>query len=171
MKREVINGAIEVASYLRKNEDLRIGQALKVVLMCLPPIFFFSGLLIRWLQADFKILTAIWLRAYKNAWNIGCSMMACLLTFPHVQQCRSFFAMKLLRTYLKSCTSIVQAVLCCLTNCCLDQTRRLTLFALEICPNLCQLMTRSPLECCTSIVQSSPLVQASSSLSMGHTRS
>ena len=31
-------------------------------------------------------------------------------------------------------------------------------------------MTRSPLWCCTSIIRSSALVQASSSLSMGHTR-
>jgi len=30
-RRKVIDGAIEVASYLRKNEDLRIDQALKVV--------------------------------------------------------------------------------------------------------------------------------------------
>jgi len=77
----VINGAIKVASYLRKNEDLRIDQALKVVSMCLPPLFSFSAPLIRWPEADFKILTAVWLRAYKNAWNIGCSTTACLLTF------------------------------------------------------------------------------------------
>ena len=35
--RKVINGAIEVSSYLRNNEDLRIDQALKVVSMCCTP--------------------------------------------------------------------------------------------------------------------------------------
>jgi len=79
-RRKVIDGAIEVASYLRKNEDLRIDQALKVVSMCLPPLFSFFAPLIRWPEADFKILNAIWLRAYKNAWNIGRSTVACLLT-------------------------------------------------------------------------------------------
>jgi len=63
-RRKVIDGAIEVASYLRKNEDLRIDQALKVVSMCLPPLFYFSAPLIRWPEADFKILTAVWLRAF-----------------------------------------------------------------------------------------------------------
>jgi len=66
-RRKVIDGAIKVASFLRKNEDLRIDQALKVVSMCLPPLFIFSAHLIRWPEADFNILTAIWLRAYKNA--------------------------------------------------------------------------------------------------------
>jgi len=37
---------------------------------------------ISWSEADFKTLTAIWHRAYKNAWNIGCSTAAYLLTFP-----------------------------------------------------------------------------------------
>ena len=79
--RKVINGAIEVSSYLRNNEDLRIDQALKVVSMCLPPLFSFSAPLIRWPEAE-KILTAIWLRAYNSAWNIGRSTAACLLIFP-----------------------------------------------------------------------------------------
>jgi len=38
--------------------------------------------MIRWLEADLKILTAIKLRAYKNAWNIGRSTADCLLIFP-----------------------------------------------------------------------------------------
>jgi len=50
--------------------------------MCLPSLFSFSAPLIRWPEVDFKNLTAIRLRAYKNAWNIGCSTAACLLTFP-----------------------------------------------------------------------------------------
>jgi len=70
-QRKVIDGAIEVASYLCKHEDLKIHEALKVVSMCLLPLFSFSTPLIRWPEADFKILTAVWLRAYKNAWNIG----------------------------------------------------------------------------------------------------
>jgi len=71
-----------VAAYLHKNEDLRIDQALKVISMCLPSLFDFKDHLIRWPKADFKALTSIWLRAYKNAWNIGCSTAACLLPFP-----------------------------------------------------------------------------------------
>jgi len=74
----IIDGAIEVAAYLRKNEDLRINQALKVVSMCFPSLFSMSAPLIRWPEADFKTLTATLLRAYKNAWNIGRSMAACL---------------------------------------------------------------------------------------------
>ena len=50
--------------------------------MCLPSLFSFSAPLIRWPEVDFKNLTAIRLRAYKNALNIGCSTAACLLTFP-----------------------------------------------------------------------------------------
>jgi len=42
-RRKVIDGAIEVASYLRKNEDLRIDQALKFVSMCLPSLFSLSA--------------------------------------------------------------------------------------------------------------------------------
>jgi len=58
-RRKVIDGVIEVASYLCKIEDLRIDQALKVVSMCLPPLFSFSYPLIRWPDANFKILTAV----------------------------------------------------------------------------------------------------------------
>jgi len=94
----------------------------------------------------------------------------CARACTHMQCCRSFFAMKLLRSYLESCASIVQAVVCRPPNCCLDQTRRPTLFAQEIRSNQRQLMTRSPLGCRTSIIRSSALVQASSSLSMGRTR-
>jgi len=47
-RRRVIDGAIEVAAYLHKNEDLRIDQALKVVSMCLPPLLAFSGPIIEW---------------------------------------------------------------------------------------------------------------------------
>jgi hypothetical protein len=42
---------------------------------------------------------------------------------------------KLLRTYLESCTSIVQAVVCRLPSCGLDEISRLTLFAQEIRPH------------------------------------
>jgi len=42
----------------------------------------FSGPLIRCPEADFKILSAVWLRAYKNVWNVGRSTAACLFTFP-----------------------------------------------------------------------------------------
>ena len=81
-QRKVINGAIEVAAYLHKNEDLRIDLALKVVSMCLPPLLAFSGPLVQWPAADFKTLTAILLRAYINAWNLSRSTATGLLTFP-----------------------------------------------------------------------------------------
>jgi len=80
---KAIDGAIEVVAYLHKNEDLRIDQALKVVSMCLPPILAFSGPLVQYPAADSKTLTAIWLRAYKNAW--GRSTATGLLTFPKEQ--------------------------------------------------------------------------------------
>jgi len=35
----------------------------------------------------------------------------CARACTHMQRCRSFFTMKLLRTYLESCASIVQAVI------------------------------------------------------------
>jgi len=60
--------------------------------------------------------------------------------------------------------------------CCLDEIGRPTLFAQEIRPNPQeirpnpQLMTRPPLRCRTSIIRSSALVQALSSLSMSRTR-
>jgi len=73
---------------------------------------------------------------------------------------------KLLRTYLESCASIVQAVVCRSPPSCLDKISRPTLFAQKTR----WLMTRSPLRCRTSIIQSSALVQASSSLSMVRTR-
>jgi len=81
-RRKVIDGAIEVAALIHKNQDLRIDQALKVVSMCLPSLFPFSAPLIRWPEEDVKVLTGIWLRAYKNAWKISRSTAACLLTFP-----------------------------------------------------------------------------------------
>jgi len=55
----------------------------------------------------------------------------------------------------------------CRPFCCLGLTRRPTLFAQEICLNPRYPMTRSPLWCCTGIIRSSALVQASSSLSCG----
>jgi len=91
-------------------------------------------------------------------------MCSCMRAYAF---CRSFFATKLSRTYLESCASIVQAIVCRPPNCYLDQTHRPTLFAQKIRPNPRWLMTWSPLQCCTSIIRSSALVQASSILSMG----
>jgi len=81
-------------------------------------------------------------------------------------QTRRLFAMK--TSYLESCAGIVQAVVCRLPWWCLDEITCLTLFAQEICQNPRYLtgMTRSPLRYCTSLSQSSALVQVSSSLSM-----
>ena len=83
--RKVIDGAIEVVAYLHKDEDLRIDQALKLVSMCLSPLLAFSGPLVQWPAADFKTLTAIWLRAYRNVWNLSKSTATDLLTFLQEQ--------------------------------------------------------------------------------------
>jgi len=76
---------------------------------------------------------------------------------------------RLLRTYLESCANIVQAVVDCPPyrplSCCV--ARRCSLKkSVQI---HAKLMTRSPLQCCTSIIRSSVFVQASSSLSIGRT--
>jgi len=77
---------------------------------------------------------------------------------------------KLFRTYLESCASIMQAIVCRPPCCCLNEISRPTLFAQEIRPNPRWLTTRSPLRCRTSIIRSSALVQASCNLSMVRTR-
>jgi len=56
----------------------------------------------------------------------------CARACAPMQRCRSFCAIKLLRTYLESCASIVQAVICRPPSCRLDEISRLTLFAQEI---------------------------------------
>jgi len=43
--------------------------------------FSFSAPLIDWPESDRKLLTAVWVRAYKNAWNLGKSTATCLFTF------------------------------------------------------------------------------------------
>jgi len=80
-QRIVIDAAIKVAVYLYKDDNLRIDQRLKVISMCLPSLFFFSAPLIDWPESDLKILTAVWVRAYKNAWSLGESTATCLFTF------------------------------------------------------------------------------------------
>ena len=90
---------------------------------------------------------------------------------PPIQLCSSFFATEaianlsgVLREHCTGCC-LLPALLTAL----LLAIRCATLFAQEIRPNPRWLMTRSPLRCCTSIIQSSALVQASSSLSIGRT--
>jgi len=65
----------------------------------------------------------------RNAFHTLHKKCICARACVHIQRCRSFFATKLMRTYLESCASIIQAVLCRPPNCCLDQTCRPTLFA------------------------------------------
>ena len=105
-----------------------------------------------------------------NACTLSAKKYICARACAHMQRRRSFFAMKLLRTYLESCVGIVQAVVCRPPSCQLDEINRPTLFAQEIRPNPCWRMTRSPLRCRTSIIRSSALVRTSSSLSMVYTR-
>jgi len=76
------HAAIEVAAYLYKNDNLWIDQRLKVISMCLPSLFSFSAPLIDWPESDLKLLTAVWVKAYKNAWNLGKSTATCLFTIP-----------------------------------------------------------------------------------------
>jgi len=49
-----------------------------VISMCLPS----SAPLIDSPESDLKLLTAVWIKAYKNTWNLGESMANCLFTFP-----------------------------------------------------------------------------------------
>jgi len=94
------------------------------------------------------------MRAYANAQKLLCHGRYCKLILSLARvSCRLSFAAR-----------------SCRPSCCLDQIRRPTLFAQEIRPNPKHLMTRSPLLCRTSIILSSAMVQASSSLSMGRTR-
>jgi len=81
-RRKVIDAAIEVAAHLYKNDNPRIDQRLKVISMCLPSLFSFAAPLIDWPESDLKLLTAVWVRAYKNVWNLGKSTATCLFTFP-----------------------------------------------------------------------------------------
>jgi len=81
-RRKVIDAAIEVAAHLYKNENLRIDQRLKVISICLPSLYSFSAPLIDWPESDLTLLTAVWVRAYTNAWNLGKSIATCLFTFP-----------------------------------------------------------------------------------------
>jgi len=79
-RRKVIDATIEVAAYLYKNDNLRIDHRLKVISMCLPSLFSFSATLIDWPESDLKLLTAVWVRAYKITWNLGKSTGTCLFT-------------------------------------------------------------------------------------------
>jgi len=81
-RRKVIDSAIEVATYLYKNDNLRTDQRLQVISMCLPYLFSFSAPLIDWPESDLKLPTAVWIRAHKNAWDLGESTANCLFTFP-----------------------------------------------------------------------------------------
>jgi len=81
-RHKVIDSVIEVAAYLFKIDNLRIDQRLKVISMCLPSLFCFSAPLIDWPLSNLKLLTAVWIRAYKNAWNLGKGTANCLFTFP-----------------------------------------------------------------------------------------
>ena len=80
-RHKVIDAAIEVAAYLYKNDNLWIDQRLKVISMCLPSLFSFSAPLIDWPESDLKLLTTVWVRAYKNAWNLGKAQQPVSLPF------------------------------------------------------------------------------------------
>jgi len=69
-----------VGNILYKNNNLKINQRLKVISMCLPLLFSFSAPLVDWPDINLKLLTAIWVWAYKNAWNLVRSTATCLFT-------------------------------------------------------------------------------------------
>jgi len=96
---------------------------------------------------------------------------SCMRAYTTVQKllCHGSYCELILSLARASCRLSFTDRSCC-PSCCLDQTLRPTLFAQEIRPNPHELMTRSPLRCRSSIIRSSALVQASSSLSMGRTR-
>jgi len=54
----------------------------------LASLFSISATLINWPESDLKLFTAVWVRAYKNAWkyknawNLGQSSATCHFTFP-----------------------------------------------------------------------------------------
>ena len=90
-RRKVIDSAIEVAAYLYKNDILRIDHSL-ILFSSFPSLFSFPSLSFFFFfstrrlnpisESDLKLLTAVWIRAYKNAWNLGKSTANCLFTFP-----------------------------------------------------------------------------------------
>ena len=63
-RRKVINDAIELTSYLYRNDNLRIDQSLKLIGVCLPSLFSFSAPLIKWPEKDIKTLTAVWIQVH-----------------------------------------------------------------------------------------------------------
>jgi len=71
-----------VAAYLYKNDNFKIVQWLKVISMRLFSLFSFSAPLIDWSESNLKLLTAVWVRAYKNTWALGKSTAKCLFTYP-----------------------------------------------------------------------------------------
>jgi len=112
------------------------------------------------------------------AWCATTSVNACRLfakkciwtrVCAPIQLCTSFFAMEaienlswVLREHRADCCLLPALPPALLLRCA-------TLVAQEIRPNPRWLMTRSPLQCYTSIIRSSALVQASTSLSIGRT--
>jgi len=111
--------------------------------------------------------------SYSGIWRSMRLRKKCIFAraCAHMQQYKSFFAMKQLQSHLEPCTSIVQAVVAARPTAVSTKpvTRCLSLKkSVQIHASSWQ--TRSPLRCRTSIIQSSALVQASSSLSISRTR-
>jgi len=80
-RKRIADEAMEVSSYFYKNDTLRIDQSLRRIGMCLPSLLSFSAPLIEWPEKDIKTLTAIWIQAYTNAWNLGKSTASSLFIF------------------------------------------------------------------------------------------
>jgi len=103
-----------------------------------------------------------------------CKKCICTRACAHIQWCRKFFAMEaianlswVLREHRTGCRLplVLSARPAVSTK---PIARRCSLK--KSVQTHASSMTRLPLRCCTSIIQSSALVQASSSLSMGRTR-
>jgi len=115
-----------------------------------------------------------------HAWSSTTPVNACRLSAKmHIDSCmRAHATVQQLLCHGSYCKLILRVLREYRAGCCLPPALPpallpaiccQTLFALNIRPNPRLLMTRSLLRCCTSIMRSSALVQASSSLSMGRT--
>jgi len=56
--------------FLRKNRDLSIENSLRLIERTLSPLLAFSGLVIIWLEKEFKRLTAAFIKCNKEAWQM-----------------------------------------------------------------------------------------------------
>jgi len=84
-RRYVMDGITERACFFRKHRDLSIENSLRLVECTLAPLLAFSGLVIIWLEKEFKQLTAAFVRCNKEAWHMSPNTSTALFMFPRDQ--------------------------------------------------------------------------------------